>query len=138
MTQEAQALGIPLKFKPADGIGDILCDPDGIQRCLLNLIANALEAGGDPQSPCEAPRVVVSTATPQAGEMVFRVEDTCGGMPAPAQAQALRRFFTTKGSRGTGIGLMLSQKIVAQHGGRLEIDSRWGQGTRVDIWLPVS
>jgi signal transduction histidine kinase len=137
MAQEAQALKIPLEFKPADGLGEILCDPDGIQRCLLNLIANALEAGSDFQSPCEAPRVVVSTATPQAGEMVFRIEDTCGGMPAPVQAQALRRFFTTKGSRGTGIGLMLSQKIVAQHGGRLEIDSRWGQGTRVDLRLPV-
>jgi signal transduction histidine kinase len=138
MAQEAQTLGISLEFKPADGLGEIHCDPDGIQRCLLNLIANALEAGSDPQSPCEAPSVVVSTAVPQAGEMVFRIEDTCGGMPAPVQVQVLRRFFTTKGSRGTGIGLMLSQKIVAQHKGRLEIDSRWGQGTRVDIWLPVA
>jgi signal transduction histidine kinase len=69
--------------------------------------------------------------------MRFRVADTCGGMPAPVRAKALRRFFTTKGSRGTGIGLMLSQKIVAQHGGRLEIDSHWGRGTRVDLRLPV-
>jgi signal transduction histidine kinase len=137
MTQEAQTLGIALKFKPANGLGDILCNPGGIQRCLLNLIANALEAGSDPKSPCGDPGVVVSTAAPREGEMVFCVADTCGGMPAPVQAQVLRRFFTTKGSRGTGIGLMLSQKIVAQHGGRLEIDSQWGQGTRVDLWLPV-
>jgi signal transduction histidine kinase len=137
MIQEAQGLGIALEYTLADGLGEIHCDPDGIQRCLLNLIANALEAGSDPQSPCDDPRVVVSTAAPREGEMVFRVADTCGGMPAPVQAQALRRFFTTKGSRGTGIGLMLSQKIIAQHGGRLVIDSQWGQGTRVDLWLPV-
>jgi signal transduction histidine kinase len=137
MTQEAKTLGIALEFKPADGLGDIFCDPDGIQRCLLNLIANALEAGSDPQSPCDDPRVVVRTAAPQAGELVFQVEDTCGGMPDAVRAQALRRFFTTKGSRGTGIGLMLSQKIAAQHGGRLEIDSQWGRGTRMDLRLPL-
>jgi signal transduction histidine kinase len=80
--------------------------------------------------------VVVSTARSADGGIVFTVEDNCGGMPAAVRDQALRRFFTTKGSRGTGIGLMLTQKIVIQHGGRVVLNSRWGKGTRVDLHLP--
>jgi signal transduction histidine kinase len=135
MERQADSMGIPLTFSPDDQVTEILCDPDGIQRCLLNLIANALDAGSDPKSPSVTPHIVVRTRALERGAVLLSVEDTCGGMPAEVQAQALRRFFTTKGSRGTGIGLMLSQKIVAQHGGRLALTSKWGQGTQVDIYL---
>ncbi|MDJ0783241.1 MAG: response regulator [Desulfosarcinaceae bacterium] len=136
MMPRADALHIPLTCEATQAGGRISCDPDGIQRCLLNLIANALDAGSDPKNLCDAPSVVVRVAAVEPDQVVFTVEDTCGGMPEDVKAQALRRFFTTKGSRGTGIGLMLSQKIVAQHGGTLQIASQWGQGTRVEIVLP--
>lgn len=135
MAPRADELGIPLELNPSRSLGPIPCDPDGIQRCLLNLIANALDAGSDPNIPAEAPAVEVATAVADGG-VVLTVSDTCGGMPAAVKAQALRRFFTTKGSRGTGIGLMLTQKIVSQHGGRVEVASEWGAGTRVEIFLP--
>jgi signal transduction histidine kinase len=136
MAQQAADLGIALDLELTSGLTGISCDPDGIQRCLLNLIGNALDAGSDPNTQREAPRVVVSTAPSADGGIVFTVEDNCGGMPAAVRDQALRRFFTTKGSRGTGIGLMLTQKIIAQHGGRVVLNSRWGKGTRVDLHLP--
>lgn len=136
MLPRAEDLGIGLDLTPFEGLADISCDPDNIQRCLLNLIGNALDAGSDPSLARETARVVVKTAPSSDGGVVFSVEDNCGGMTAAVKDQALRRFFTTKGSRGTGIGLMLTQKIVSQHGGRVEIASEWGQGTTVALHLP--
>ena len=113
-------------------------EADGIHRCLLNLVTNAVDACRrqkelDPQiesAPIELSCNAVSNG------IEYSVTDRCGGMPKEVQSKLFETFFTTKGSRGTGIGLMLSRKIINAHHGRIEVDSQAGCSTRFTVWLP--
>lgn len=99
---------------------------------LLNLAINARDAmpeGGDLR--IEATR---DTASDQA---VIRVCDTGIGMTPEILARVCEPFFTTKGSRGTGLGLPMVYGFAKQSGGDLRISSEPGKGTCVEVWLPL-
>jgi signal transduction histidine kinase len=64
------------------------------------------------------------------------VEDNGCGMDEETQSKLFQRFFSTKGTKGTGLGLMVTRKIVNEHGGTIEVDSVPGRGTRFNIRLP--
>ena len=71
------------------------------------------------------------------GEVVLRVVDRGPGMSPEVAARVFEPLFSTK-SFGVGLGMPLVQRIVEQHGGRIEIDTAPGQGTTVDVRLPVA
>jgi len=83
-----------------------------------------------------APGGTLTVETGQNTEEVWvSVADTGGGI-APDQVNLIfEPFYTTK-KKGTGLGLMIVQRIVRQHGGHIELESRVGQGTTFRIWLP--
>ena len=64
------------------------------------------------------------------------VEDTGGGISQEQINRVFEPFYTTK-KKGSGLGLMIVRRIIRAHGGRIEIDSRLGQGTSIRIWLPL-
>ena len=104
-------------------------DPTQIQQVLVNLVKNALQAmtkGG--------------TLTLQTGEgaegVWVSVADTGGGIPQEQINRIFEPFYTTK-KQGTGLGLMIVQRIVRAHGGRIELESQVGRGTTFRIWLPL-
>ncbi len=104
-------------------------DPTQIQQVLVNLIKNALQAmtrGG--------------TLTLQTGEgadgVWVSVADTGGGIPQEQINRIFEPFYTTK-KKGTGLGLMIVQRIVRAHGGRIELESQVGRGTTFRVWLPL-
>jgi PAS domain S-box-containing protein len=104
-------------------------DPQQIQQVLVNLIKNAMQAmtkGG--------------TLTLQTGEgsdgVWVSVADTGGGIPQEQINRIFEPFFTTK-EKGSGLGLMIVQRIVRAHGGRIELESQVGRGTIFRIWLPL-
>jgi CheY-like chemotaxis protein len=69
----------------------------------------------------------------------LEVNDTGEGMDEETLSRALEPFYTTKGvGKGTGLGLSMVHGLAAQSGGRLTLRSRWGQGTTVEMWLPVA
>ena len=134
---QAEQFGIALQCHPAANLPPMSLEPEGIHRCLLNLGTNALDAcllAGD--CPREPAAVDFTSDTMEGGGVVYRVKDNCGGMDATVQQKIFQGFFTTKGSRGTGIGLMLTRKIVEAHQGRIEVSSEKGQGTTFTIYLP--
>jgi GAF domain-containing protein/CheY-like chemotaxis protein/anti-sigma regulatory factor (Ser/Thr protein kinase) len=101
-----------------------------LREAVTNLLINAIEA-------CPAGgRISLSTGTDERG-VVFVIEDTGIGMPEDVVRQALEPFFTTKGLKSTGLGLSVTHGIVRRHGGKLKIDSRPGEGTRVTIRVPI-
>ena len=105
-----------------------MADENQMRQALLNLIRNAREAmpsGG---------RIVVSSGI-EGAHAVVRVRDSGPGIPDQARARIFEPFFSTK-EGGTGLGLALTQQIVAQHGGRIEIDSS-AEGTTFVVRLPV-
>ncbi|NTU60131.1 MAG: hypothetical protein HGA98_03625, partial [Deltaproteobacteria bacterium] len=108
-------------------------DPEKLKQVFLNLALNALEA----TDPGGAVRVVAEDVSAD-GLFWARVavEDTGRGMDAETAAQVFNPFFTTK-SEGTGLGLAIAHSIVEQHGGRIEVQSSPGAGTRVVVDLPA-
>lgn len=104
-------------------------DAGQIKQVLVNLIKNAMQAmtsGG-----------TLRISTGAAGEGVWvSVADTGGGIPQEKINQIFQPFFTTK-KKGTGLGLMIVQRIVREHGGRIEVESNIGAGTTFRIWLPM-
>jgi signal transduction histidine kinase len=105
-------------------------DRDQIERVVTNLLVNAQEA-----STNGAP---VTVQTAQAGGMArLTVEDRgCGMTPEFVRRRLFRPFQTTK-KAGTGIGLYHSKMIVDAHGGRIEVRSAPGAGTRISLLLPL-
>jgi two-component system, sporulation sensor kinase E len=64
------------------------------------------------------------------------VADTGGGIPQEQINRIFEPFYTTK-KKGTGLGLMIVQRIIRAHGGRIEVESEVGRGTTFRIWLPL-
>jgi signal transduction histidine kinase len=131
-SDRAQAKGVSVTFNPDPVLGPVEIDPKGIRRCLLNLVMNAVDA-------CAAKGGTVAVEARHAGEdglvRVF-VRDTGCGMSEQTKARLFAVFFSTKGSKGTGLGLPVSKKIVEEHGGRIEVESQQDKGTTFTICLP--
>lgn len=117
--------------------GQVRCaihfDPAQLESILLSLAVNACHA-----MPEGGRFELVLAALPEAGELAIRVRDTGVGMSEEVRARCLEPFFTTKPvGQGTGLGLAMSASLVAAAGGRIQVESRSGEGTCIEIRLPA-
>lgn len=119
-------------------LGEFLLDYKGIHRCLLNLVDNAVDACLSDEGEDKNHRVRVKTAMQKDGTLMLQVSDNGCGISEEVRRQMLRAFFTTKGSRGTGLGLLITQKIIREQRGTLKVDSEPGKGSVFTILLPVN
>jgi PAS domain S-box-containing protein len=121
--------GVTVKTKFARALPAAPVDSGQLQQVLVNLIKNAMQAmtkGG-----------ALTLQTGQGNDGVWlSVADTGGGIPQEQINRIFDPFFTTK-QEGTGLGLMIVQRIVRAHGGRIELESHVGRGTTFRIWLPL-
>ncbi len=108
-------------------------DADGIHTCLTNLVSNAIDACQMGEQ--KGSRVTVSVRD-EKGKLIFEVADNGAGMDYEIKKKIFTTFFTTKGGKGTGLGLLTSRKIVQEHGGRIVVESKKGEGSRFRIELP--
>lgn len=116
-----QKLAPSLPLAPMDSVQ--------IQQVLVNLIKNAMQAmtkGG----------TLTLTTGEGADGVWFNINDTGGGIPQDQINRIFEPFYTTK-AKGTGLGLMIVQRIVRDHGGRIELESRVDEGTQFRVWLPL-
>jgi signal transduction histidine kinase len=113
-------------------------DPVGIHQCLMNLVTNAIDACMETEPADGAQRITLSVRPLEDGGVCYQVADTCCGMDKPTKARLFQRFFTTKGERGTGIGLMLTRAIVHRHEGTIHVSSQPGKGSVFTINLTGS
>jgi signal transduction histidine kinase len=112
---------------------EVRVDPVQMEQALLELVSNALDAmpgGGRLRIAAEARNGA------EAGEVAIEVSDTGGGIPPHLLANVCEPFFTTR-QEGTGLGLAIAKRYVEQNGGRLEIESRPGEGTTARVRLPA-
>jgi PAS domain S-box-containing protein len=110
----------------------VSCYPAKINQVVMNLLSNAIDAS----KPGE--KVTIATRASD-GEVQIEVIDTGCGIPAHARERIFDPFFTTKPQgEGTGLGLSISYGIVKDHGGKIEVDSTEGAGTRFKVRLPLS
>lgn len=134
-TRAAQE-GIALELE-IDGEHRSALDPEGISKLLTNLTANALDACRfDPAYGDKAHRITLRCAQEENGDTVLEVEDNGVGIHEDVHHKVFESFFSTKGTEGTGLGLLVVQKVVDEHGGQITFTSSEGQGTRFRAVLP--
>jgi len=135
MQARAEELNVTLCRHPSEPVPDLVFDPEGLHRAVLNVVTNALDAAGEIDPPG---RVDVRTEYDASHAMVrIAVEDSGAGI-APEELETIfSPFVSTKKSRGTGLGLSVSQKIIAEHGGRITARSAPGQGSCFTLELPA-
>ena len=125
--------GVELHLELPPGLPRVQCDPGQIEQVLLALIMNAIDAmlrGGN---------LWVGTQLHEdAGEEIFWVRDDGSGIPQDILPQIFEPFLTTKESgKSVGLGLAVSQNIVARHRGRIDVTSEVGKGTTFIVTLPL-
>ncbi|HEX8201112.1 MAG TPA: ATP-binding protein [Isosphaeraceae bacterium] len=134
MQSRAEELGVELAWEPAADLPALTVDPDGIHRAVLNIVTNAIDAAEE----AVGARVGVSTSwDAEAATARVVIADNGVGIPEEDLASIFDLFASSKGARGTGLGLPVSQKIVREHGGQIVVTSRVGHGSCFVFELPM-
>jgi len=127
--------GVELDFDVRQACGSFQGDYKAIRSTLVNILENSLEAcRSDTRKQGHRVRLGVWRADPW---MVFEIEDDGIGMDRETLDKIFSLFFSSKGIRGTGLGLFIANKIVDRHGGNIEVESEPGRGTRFLVRLPL-
>jgi signal transduction histidine kinase len=137
--ERAQQKGIEIDISGMDyAIGPFFFDPKNIARCIMNLVGNAIDATPEGGGKRIALRTRVETGkAPGGGDWaVVEVADQGTGIPPEARDKVFDLLFSTKGSKGTGLGLALTRKIIEEHGGTVSFDTEMGVGTTFFARIP--
>jgi CheY-like chemotaxis protein len=131
---------VRMDFAPE--LNKVLADPNQLELAILNLAANARDAmpkGGTIGIAAKEKNVAGATDLKAGRYVCLSVTDDGCGMDEATRRRALEPFFTTKGvGKGTGLGLSMVHGMIQQSGGRFVLESKKGEGTRVELWLPVA
>ena len=126
---EIENRGVTVNLKLSRNLTATPVDATQLQQVLVNLVKNATQA-----------MTTGGTLTLQTGEnsdgVWVSVTDTGGGIPPGQINHIFEPFYTTK-KKGSGLGLMIVQRIVRAHNGRIELESNVGRGTTFRVWLPL-
>ena len=119
-------------FDPA--VGEIEIDPSSVHSALINILENAVDA-------CLNDKVknshqIIFSVKRDDDYIIFDVKDNGIGMNRSTRDKVFTLFFSSKGNKGTGLGLFISNKIVQQHGGEIKVQSTPGRGTLFSIKIP--
>jgi len=128
---------IEVVMELAPDLPKVMGDPIRLEQVIMNLITNA--RGSVDSSGQKNKRIEIRTYQTDGGQDVaVEVKDNGGGIPENLRGKIFQPFFTTKDpGKGTGLGLSLSNKIVEEHAGRIEVESKVGQGTTFRVILPI-
>jgi signal transduction histidine kinase/HAMP domain-containing protein len=127
--KQCQKSGIVLHDELPATLPALPLDPGKMKQAFLNLLTNALEAmpeGGE----------LSVSAICQHEQLGIVIRDSGEGIPAERIPLIFEPFYTSKGE-GTGLGLSITHNIISDHGGRLQVESRLGQGSTFTLWLPL-
>jgi signal transduction histidine kinase len=130
-----ESYDVKVEIRRDDRLPAILADPDQLKEVFVNLVVNACEAmvnGGD---------IIISeeylhSIGESESSIVIKLSDNGPGVPSAIQEKLFQPFFSTK-EEGTGLGLSIAGRIVEQHGGWIDLESKKGQGATFVITLPV-
>lgn len=140
MTINSRLKGTDISFHTEYGeaLGAMDIDTEAVRSAVINILNNAVDAClADTRKDRHA--IVFSAFSDDDEEaVVFDITDNGVGMPKTTMDNLFTLFFSTKGKKGTGLGLFITEKIVKQHGGHIGVTSTPGQGSHFRITLPRS
>ncbi|MEH7383430.1 ATP-binding protein [Bacillus sp. JJ1533] len=128
-SEQGKNIEVDLKMEPSFPL--VECDEKQMKQVFLNLIKNGFE------SMPEGGTLTIEGSQIDDNKVSIRICDEGCGIPADVQEKLFQPFFTTK-DYGTGLGLMVSRKIIEDHHGKIEMESEPGKGTKVEITLPIT
>ncbi len=131
----AEAEGVDLIRAFDSHLGKCLLDPTGIHSAISNLISNSLAACRNGENS-QRQRIIVGGCI-EAGRLFLQVSDNGVGMPPEVKEKLFNKFYSTKGGKGTGLGLVITRKVVEEHGGIIHVESATGHGTTFTIEIPL-
>lgn len=131
---EENHIAIELRIDP--DLENIYLDPECIHRCLMNLVTNAVDACLEDDCADRDKELHIEVNRLDDWGVEYRVIDNCRGMNEEVREHIFKRFFSTKGSNGTGIGLMLTKKIVDDLKGYIEVETEYGVGSTFTMSVP--
>jgi len=129
----AKSVGVTLKAELDPKIKKAPLDPKGIHTCLTNLVSNAIDACQMSEKKNCSVRIQTKD---EKGILAFYVLDDGSGLDYEIKQKIFTTFFTTKGGKGTGLGLLTTKKIIQEHGGKISVYSTKGKGARFKIEFP--
>ena len=133
LTPRAKELNVKLEMNLTDNLPIVQADPEGIHRALLNIVGNAIDAVEERPEP----QVTVGTRLAEEGWVRIVVLDNGPGIPQVQLNEIFKPFVSTKGSKGTGLGLPVSRKILREHGGDIVVQSQVNVGSKFVLKLPI-
>jgi len=133
MQSRAEENQVQLDCELSEAMPETTFDPEAMHQAILNVVTNGIDA----VEGTESARVVVQSGYDASSDEVFvQVDDNGAGIPADQLANIFNIFESTKGARGTGLGLAVSQKILREHGGEITAENRPDGGCRIRIAWP--
>ncbi len=129
----AEESGVHLELQAPPQLPPANLDAEDMRVCIENLVSNAMDAC---QVADNEELTVTIRVLERDGVISYEVADTGCGMDYEVKRKVFTTFFSTKGLGGTGLGLLVTRKIVHEHGGRIEVESTPGQGSVFRIDLP--
>ncbi len=136
MQAKADENDIAIRRDLDQAIGEVSMDPETIHRVLLNLVSNAIDACLFDDRGKKKWEVLVKTAREDDSMIRFEVKDNGCGMSNEVKAKLFSSFFSTKMGRGTGLGLLVTRKLIEEHGGRIDVSSKPNEGSFFVVRLP--
>jgi two-component system NtrC family sensor kinase len=114
----------------------LMAERNALHRVVLNLFVNAMDALRDTGERDQRIRITTALSEDQASMEITMWDSGCG-VPQDESEKIFGVFFSTKGSKGTGLGLAVSRKIIEEHGGTIDVESTEGEWTEFRIRLPI-
>lgn len=133
VSKKAGDTGIKLEHKVAGDAGRFDADPQAVRSMLINLLENSIDACISDETK-DSHRVAIRAAGGDA-HVEFEIEDNGIGMDQETREKAFSMFFSSKGTKGTGLGLFIANKIALAHGGAIRLESEVDRGTRFIVKL---
>jgi signal transduction histidine kinase/FixJ family two-component response regulator/molybdopterin converting factor small subunit len=129
-----KAKGIDIICNIESSIGHFEIDPDTIRSALINILENALDACLEDKS--KQSHKIIFAVTSEKDNIIFEIKDNGIGMDKETIESLFTLFFSSKGSKGTGLGLFIANNFVQQHNGEIKVDSTIGKGSIFTIIIP--
>jgi signal transduction histidine kinase/FixJ family two-component response regulator len=131
---KVKAKGIEFVYNFDTSLGEFEIDSGAMRLALINILENALDACVEDE--VKKSHQIVFNVQQDEQQIFFEVKDNGIGMDRETRESLFTLFFSSKGNKGTGLGLFIADKIIDQHGGRISVKSKPGQGSSFKITLP--
>jgi signal transduction histidine kinase len=128
---KAAGIGLDYEFDPAPG--EVQMDAGVVRLALVNILENALDACIE--DTAKKTHKIVFSVKPDNNNIVFEIRDNGTGMDRETRESLFTLFFSSKGNKGTGLGLFIANKIIEQHGGNIKVDSKPNLGSSFKITI---